>query len=167
MIFVLNPTSIYAYLAESDKELYNVTGLLPVPAGPAGSIAEVTIGGFALFKHNPYPELAKGLAEYWMAPEHLRVTIEEGDGRWGPPYKGMYDSDFWKRPVYQHWRAMLETGRQFPYPGTTNAATGEVLSTYVIGHMLHRVLVDSWEAEKAVEEAHKKVVEIYGRYPEG
>jgi len=62
---------------------------------------------------------------------------------------------------------MLETGRQFPHPGTTNAATGEVLSTYVIGHMLHRVLVDNWEAEKAVEEAHKKVVEIYARYPEG
>ena len=29
VLFVLNPTSIYAYLAESDKELYNVTGLLP------------------------------------------------------------------------------------------------------------------------------------------
>jgi multiple sugar transport system substrate-binding protein len=167
VIFVLNPTSIYAHLAESDKELYNTTGLLPVPAGPAGAIAAVGTSTFALFKHNPYPEIAKGLAEYWMAPEHLRVTIEEGDGRWGPPYKGMYDSDFWKRPVFQHWRAMLENGRQFPYAGTTNAATGEVLATYVIGRMLHRVLVENWEAEKAVEEAHKKVVEIYARYPEG
>ena len=167
VIFVLNPTSIYAYLSESDKELYNVTGLLPVPAGPAGSIAEVGTVNWVLFKHNPYPEIAKGLAEYWMAPENLRVTIEEGGGRWGPPYKGMYDSDFWKRPVYQHWRAMLETGHQFPYPGTTNAATGEVLSTYVIGHMIQRVLVERWEAEKAVEEAHKKVVEIYARYPQG
>src|SRR5262249_56734916 len=37
VIFVLNPTSIYAYLAESDKELYDTTGLLPIPAGPAGS----------------------------------------------------------------------------------------------------------------------------------
>src|SRR5262249_22159760 len=163
----LNPTSIYAYLSESDKELYNVTGLLPVPAGPAGSIAAVGTANWALFKHNPYPEIAKGLAAYWMAPENLRVTIEEGGGRWGPPYKGMYDSEFWKRPVYQHWRTMLETGRQFPYPSTTNAATGEVLSTYVLGHMIQRVLVDSWEAEKAVEEAHKKVVEIYARYPEG
>jgi hypothetical protein len=33
--------------------------------------------------------------------------------------------------------------------------------------MLHRVLVENWEAERAVEEAHKKVVEIYARYPEG
>ena len=28
-------------------------------------------------------------------------------------------------------------------------------------------LVDNWEAEKAVEDAHKKVVEIYARWPEG
>src|SRR5215475_4459324 len=60
VIFVLNPTSIYAHLGESDKELYNVTGLLPVPAGPAGAIEEVSTGFMALFKTTPYPELAKG-----------------------------------------------------------------------------------------------------------
>jgi len=166
VLFVLNPTSIYAYLAESDKELYNTTGLLPIPAGPAGSIAELSTAEWVLFKHNPYPEVAKGLANYWMAPENLRVMIEEGDGRWGPPYKGMYDSDFWKRPVFQHWNAMLERGRQFASPGTMNAASGEVLATNVIGHMIQRVLVENWEAEKAVEEAHKKVVDIYARYQE-
>ena len=109
----LNPTSIYAHLADSDKELYDVTGLLPVPAGPAGAIDALGTTEWLLFKHNPYPEVAKGLAEYWMAPENLRVTIEEGDGRWGPPYKGMYESDFWKRPAFQYWRTMLERGRQF------------------------------------------------------
>jgi multiple sugar transport system substrate-binding protein len=167
VIFVLNPTSIYAYLAESDKELYDNTGLLPIPAGPAGAIAELTTAEWLLFKHNPYPEVAKGLAEYWMAPENLRVMIEEGDGRWGPPYQGMYDSDFWKRPVFQHWRGMLENGRLFPSPGTVNAASGEVLANFTLGHMMHRVLVENWEAEKAVEEAHKKIVDIYARYQEG
>ena len=111
--------------------------------------------------------MAKGLAEYWMAPENLRVMIEEGDGRWGPPYKNMYDSPFWKRPVFQHWRVMLERGRQFPAPGTTNSASGEVLATYVIGRMMHRVLVESWNVEKAVVEAHKKVAEIYARHQAG
>ena len=166
VIFVLNPTSIYAHLGESDKDLYNVTGLLPVPAGPAGAVEELGTNAWGLFRHNPYPEIAKGLAEYWMAPENLRVMIEEGGGRWGPPYKDMYDSEFWRRPAFQHWRVMLERGRQFPSPGTATAASGEVLATFTIGHMLHRVLVESWEAEKAVEEAHKKVAEIYARYQE-
>jgi len=167
VIFVLNPTSIYAHLAESDKELYDVTGLLPVPAGPAGSVQSLGTGEWVLFKHNPYPEVAKGLVQYSMEPENLRIVMEEGGGRWGPPYRGMYASDFWQRPEFQHWRVMLEQGRQFASPGSMSAAGGEVQVTNVISRMMHRVLVENWEAEKAVEDAHKKVVEIYARYAEG
>jgi multiple sugar transport system substrate-binding protein len=167
VIYVLNPTSIYAHLADSDKDLYKVTGLLPIPAGPAGAIEALTTADWLLFRHNPYPEVAKGLAEYWMAPENYKVMIEEGDGRWGPPYKGMYDSAFWKRPVFQHWRGMLDRGRQFPSPGIMNPASGEVLATYTIGRMMHRVLVENWNVEKAVVEAHKKVAEIYARHNKG
>ena len=167
VIFVLNPSSIYAHLAESDKELHELTGMLPAPAGPAGAIEELSTGEWMLFKHNPYPEMAKGLVQYYMEPENLRVVMEEGGGRWGPPYKGMYNTDFWQRPAFQHWRAMLDRGRQFASPGNMGAASGEVLATNVLARMMHRVLVENWEIEKAVEEAHKKVVEIYARYPEG
>jgi hypothetical protein len=62
---------------------------------------------------------------------------------------------------------MLERGRQFPAPGTMNSASGEVLATFVIGRMMHRVLVESWPAEKAVAEAHKKVADIYARHQAG
>ena len=78
----------------------------------------------------------------------------------------MYDSDFWKRPVFQYWRTMLERGRQFSYAGTPSSASGEVIATSVLPHMMHRVLVENWEAEKAVEEAHKKASEIYARHQE-
>jgi len=42
-----------------------------------------------------------------------------------------------------------------------------VLATHTISRMLHRVLAENWEAERAVEEAHKNVVEIYARHQEG
>jgi len=163
VIFVLNPTSIYAHLGDSDPDLYKKTGLLPIPAGPAGAVEELTTAEWVLFKQNPYPDVAKGLAEYWMAPDNYTVMIEEGGGRWGPPYKGMYDSEFWKRPVFQNWRTMVERGRQFPHPGTQTAAAGEVVATNVLARMAHQVLVEDVEVEKAVEEAHKKVAEIYAR----
>ena len=141
--------------------------MLPVPAGPAGAIEELSTGEWMIFKHAPYPELAKGLVEYYMDPENLRLVMEEGDGRWGPPYKGMYDTPFWQQPTFQHWRTMLERGRHFASPGTMTAAAGEVLATNVLARMMQRVLVENVAAEKAVEEAHKKVVEIYARYLEG
>jgi multiple sugar transport system substrate-binding protein len=167
VIFVVNSSSILAHIGESDKELYDVTGLLPKPAGPAGSFERMGTGEWFLFKHNPYPEVAKGLVQYYMEPENLRVVMEEGGGRWGPPYKSMYDAPFWQRPALQHWRVMLDRGLQYASPGTMTAAAGEVLATGVLARMMHRVLVDDVEAEKAVEEAHNKVVEIYARWPEG
>ena len=50
---------------------------------------------------------------------------------WGPPYQGMYASAFWQRSVFQHWRVMLQHGRQFAWPWTERtAAACEVLATY-------------------------------------
>ena len=167
VIFVMNASSIYAHLAESDKELYDVTGMLPAPGGPAGQFDRVGTAEWWLFKHNPYPEVAKGFVQYSMEPENLRVVMEEGGGRWGPPYKGMYDTPFWQKPGFQYWRLMLERGRGFASPGSLTAAASEVWVTTTLARMMHHVLVDGWEAEKAVEEAHNKVVEIYARYPEG
>ena len=164
---VLNPTSLYASLGASDPALATVTGLLPLPAGLAGASEELTTATWVLFKHNPYPEIAKGLVAYWMAPENLRVVMEAGGGRWGPPYAGMYDSAFWRRPVFQHWRGMLERGRAFAPPGTSSAAADEVLATHTLARMMQRVLVERWEAEKAVEAAHQQVTAIYARHQEG
>jgi hypothetical protein len=62
---------------------------------------------------------------------------------------------------------MLERGRSFSHAGVTNAASEEVIAANVLARMLHRVLIEQWEAEKAVEEAHKKASEIYARHQEG
>ena len=138
-------------------------------AGRAGRRRSRTLSTaeWMLFKHNPYPEVAKGLAEYWMAPENLRVMIEEGDGRWGPPYKGMYDSDFWKRPVFHALaRRCWSMAGNSPPPARRIPPSVRCHAPTCIGRMMHRVLVENWEAEKAVEEAHKKIVEIYARHQE-
>ena len=68
VIFVLNPTSIYAYLAESDKELYNVTGLLPMPAGPAGAIEELSTDGMAALQAQPLSRGGQGAGRVLDGP---------------------------------------------------------------------------------------------------
>ena len=64
-------------------------------------------------------------------------------------------------------KAASEAAEAFASPGTANPAAGEVLSTFVMARMMHRVLVEHWEAEKAVEETHKQVAEIYARHAAG
>src|SRR5580765_6942443 len=152
--FVMNPSSIYAYLDGNDKDLQKVTGLYPVPAGPKGTV-----------KKTPYPDLAKGLLEYLMQPANYDKIIQSTGGRWVPVYKRLFDSPFWReKPEFKHFINMAETGVPVSYAGAPTPAAGEVLNTHVIPKMIQRVLVDNWEPGKALEECDKRIVEIYSRF---
>jgi len=164
----MNPTSVYAYLDGNDKDLQKVTGLFPVPAGPKGSVSQIDTWSLVLFKKSPYPELGKGLIDYMLQPQNYDKIVQSTGGRWAPVYKRLFDSPFWKeKPVFQHFIQMAETGVPVSYAGSPTPAAGEVLNTHVVGKMVQRVLVDNWPAEKAVEEAHKVIAEIYARHNKG
>jgi multiple sugar transport system substrate-binding protein len=166
--FVMNPTSVYAYLDGNDKDLQKVTGIFPVPAGPKGSVSQIDTWSLGLFKKSPYPELGKGLIEYMLQPANYDKIVQSTGGRWVPVYKRLFDSPFWReKPVFKHFITLAETGVPVSYAGSPTPAAGEVLNTHVIGKMTQRVLVENWPAEKAVEEAHKAIAEIYARHAKG
>jgi len=166
--FIMNPTSVYAYLDGNDKDLQKVTGLFPVPAGPKGTVNQIDTWSYAAFKKTPYPELAKGLIDYLMQPANYDKIIQSTGGRWVPVYKRLFDSPFWKeKPAFKHFIQMAETGVPVSYAGSPTPAAGEVLNTHLIPKMVQRVLVDNWEPAKALDECHKKIVEIYARSAKG
>jgi multiple sugar transport system substrate-binding protein len=166
--FVMNPTSVYAYLDGNDKDLQKVTGIYPVPAGPKGSVTQIDTWSLALFKKSPYPDLGKGLIEYMLQPANYDRIVQSTGGRWVPVYKRLFDSPFWKeKPVFRYFTQMAEQGVPLSYAGSPTPAAGEVLNTHVIPKMVQRVLVENWAPEKATEEAHKTVAEIYDRNNKG
>jgi len=166
--FVMNPSSIYAYLDGNDKDLQKVTGLFPVPAGPKGTVNQIDTWAYGAFKKNPYPELAKGLLDYLMQPVNYDKIIQSTGGRWVPVYKRLFDSPFWTgKPAFKHFIRMAETGVPVSYAGSPTPAAGEVLNTQVIPKTIQRVLVENWEPARALDECQKKITEIYVRYAKG
>ena len=120
--FVMNPSSIYAYLDGNDKDLQKVTGLFPVPAGPKGTVNQIDTWAYGAFKKNPYPELAKGLLDYFMQPANYDKIIQSTGGRWVPVYKRLFDSPFWKeKPAFKHFIKMAETGVPVSYARLADA----------------------------------------------
>ena len=166
--FVMNPTSVYAYLDGNDKDLQKVTGLFPVPAGPKGSFSQIDTWSLGLFKKSPYPELGKGLIEYMLQPANYDRIVQSTGGRWVPVYKRLFDTPFWReKPVFKNFITMAEQGVPLSYAGSPTPAAGEVLNTHVIPKAVQRVLVENWPAEKALEEGHKTIAEIYARHNKG
>jgi multiple sugar transport system substrate-binding protein len=163
--FVMNPSSIYAYLDGNDKDLQKATGLFPVPAGPKGTVNQIDTWAFGAFKQNPYPELARGLLDYFMQPANYDKIIQSTGGRWVPVYKRLFDSPFWReKPAFKHFIVMAETGVPVSYAGSPTPAAGEVLNTHVIPKMIQRVLVENWEPARALDECHKRIADIYARH---
>jgi multiple sugar transport system substrate-binding protein len=163
--FINNPSSVYAYLSTEDPELMKKTGLFGVPAGPAGSVNQIDTWSLGLFKQTPYPDLAKGLAEYFMTPERYNEVIVANNGRFVPVYPDLFNDPWWtERPEFKEFIEIADTGVPISYEAPPSAAAGEVLATHVIPEALQTVLVDGVDPAEAVASAHQKIAAISERF---
>jgi ABC-type glycerol-3-phosphate transport system substrate-binding protein len=163
--FINNPSSVYAYLSTEDPELMKKTGLFGVPAGPAGAINQIDTWSLGLFKQTPYPELAKGLAEYFMEPTRYNDVIVKNNGRFVPVYPNLFNDPWWtERPEFKEFIAIANTGVPISYEAPPSAASGEVLATNLIPEALQTVLIDGVDPAEAVATAHAKIAAISERF---
>lgn len=162
--FVNNPTSVYAYLAGNDEELMKNTGLFGVPAGPAGAVNQIDTWSLGVFNKAPEPELARGLAEYFMDQSRYNEVITKTNGRFVPVYPELFNDEWWtSRPEFSEFIDIANTGVPVSYKSPPSASSGEILAINVIPEALQRVLVEGIDAATAVGEAHEKIVGIHGR----
>ncbi|HLT03175.1 MAG TPA: extracellular solute-binding protein, partial [Geminicoccaceae bacterium] len=141
--FIINQGSVYPYLASEDPELLAKTGLFAMPVGPAGAINHIETWSFGLFRHTPYPELAKGLAEYFMDPARYNEVIVANKGRFVPVYPDLFDDPWWtERTELEEFYDIADTGVPISHRAPPSAVSAEVVASHVIPEALHRVLID-------------------------
>jgi ABC-type glycerol-3-phosphate transport system substrate-binding protein len=159
--FINNQTSVYAYLSTDDPELMKKTGLFGVPAGPAGAINQTHTWSLGLFKQSPYPELARGLAEYFMEPDRYNQVIAANDGRFVPVHRDLLGDPWWTgRPQLAEFSEIASTGASISYQSPATAASDEVVATHVIPRALQEVLINGVEPAAAVAWAHQQIAAI-------
>jgi multiple sugar transport system substrate-binding protein len=159
--FIANATTVHAYLSTENPELMAKTGLFGVPAGPAGAINRIETWSLGLFKQSPYPELAKGLAEYFMTPERYLEVIIANNGRFVPVYPELLNDPWWTgRPEFAAFAEIARTGVPISYEAPPSAAAREALATHVIPRALQEVLIDGVDPAEAVGRAHLTIAGI-------
>jgi ABC-type glycerol-3-phosphate transport system substrate-binding protein len=78
---IVNPTTVYGWLAVNDPKLLEQTGLYALPAGPAGTFTECDVWQFGVFKKSKDPEKAVEALAYFMEPERYRRVTSAVEGR--------------------------------------------------------------------------------------
>jgi multiple sugar transport system substrate-binding protein len=161
-----NGPSIYYVLEKEQRPILKDTQMLLKPAGPAGRNHDVFLLSFAVFTGSRQAELAKDLIRFVLSTEQAGKYMRASWGQMVPVFERLRRDPYWqKNPSY---RAVLEApqyARTPGYPGPLTPAAAEVVATNVLTDLCARVIVDGWDVDRALQEADKRIHDIYANVP--
>jgi ABC-type glycerol-3-phosphate transport system substrate-binding protein len=167
---VINNTgSVLAAMRTTEPRFKDVTVYGPWPKSPAGIVGDSLLAFANAISHNTrQPTLAAAFMERLMAPEHMTALLEALNGQGFPVQERMQTIDFFaKDPVLkQVAEEIVPVTHPSYYPGTPNAAYGEMtsISSPFLKDLLHRVVVDRRSPHDSLAEMAKAAVQVAAKY---
>jgi multiple sugar transport system substrate-binding protein len=168
-VMVPNPSlSIPASQKNTNPDNYNKNMItLEWPDKPDGSPIEYTasIKTAVIFKQSKNQAAAKEFMRYFLRPENLGPYLEGGLARWFPVDKRLIDTPYWKDTSDPHKVVEVRqyTQRpQVPWPHVFNHGLIQVNAENAWGKAVTRVVLESWPAEKAVDELIGRIKQLAG-----
>lgn len=149
---VFNVGSILKAIRAEDPELLKVTGIAPIPRGPAGSFTMGIINTLAIFKESKNKDLARELLVYLLDPEWYAEWIEASAPLAIPVLKELENEAVWED---EYNKPFIDTMKQFVfsgYKGTVQPASGEIANLRLLNNLFAQVILKNVPVEDAVKE---------------
>lgn len=163
-VFVANTGSIGIAARKDDPDLYKETGYSSLPAGPKGVVSPIAPNLRAIPKTAKNPEAAKALIEHLSQPAFMGAYF--GSAIYGPVLQdqtklGVFDG---KDPILAGLLDLVRRGTAPGYPDLYTPAYADAWNNFVVPRMIQRVVVDSWNLDRAMDEAQTQTQAIYDKY---
>jgi ABC-type glycerol-3-phosphate transport system substrate-binding protein len=164
--WIMNPPSVWVWLAANKPDLRKKTTLAYAPKGPGGVFTTVQAEGWALFKASKAQDEVKGAYDVLLDPSWYQSQfVEQIDGRYGPVYKDMVKRPFWEKPPLSAIAYITQNGRILAATGAPLVAFSDLANKYLIPDMLSDVLTKKVDKKKAVNDFVAKAKELYAKNP--
>jgi multiple sugar transport system substrate-binding protein len=161
-----NPASPIVWARTNKPEFLPKIGVANMPTGPSGKgyTSAYVRDGFALFTATPESRqtLAKDLLRRLYSKEVYTKWIELAFP--SPALQGLEGLDIWKNPQRGAFLEAAKSGILDGFPGEPTPAWAEFATRVPYLTMLARVIVEKWEAKKAIEEQATIMKEIYAKH---
>src|SRR6266481_4727285 len=164
--FTPNGPSILFQEDSTKHPLRKDTAIKMMPRGPAGrNLALTFVMNWAVPVDGKQQKEARALVACLMSKDKVSAYMTGSFQQAVPPYKNLINHEYWNFVDDTVTTETVKLGRPVGWPGPTTPAAAEVISSNVLTDMMTRVIVDKVTPEKAVEEADKRIKEIYDRLP--
>jgi multiple sugar transport system substrate-binding protein len=164
--FINNPASPIVWARTNKPDFLEKIGVAAMPAGPSGKsyTSAYVRDGWAMF--NGVTEKKRDLTKDLLR----RLYSKEVYTKWmelafpAPALNGLESLDIWKDPKRGGFLEAAKTGILAGFPGPQTPAWAEFGTRTPYINMLARVIVEKWEAKRAIEEQDKVMKDIYAKY---
>jgi multiple sugar transport system substrate-binding protein len=164
--FTPNGPSILYQEESTQHPLLKDTAIKVMPKGPAGrNLALTFVMNWAVPTDGKSQKEAKALIGCVMARENFVKYMQGSFRQMVPLFAKPLDDPYWNTPSGKIIVDTVKQGHPVGWPGPTTPAAAEVVSSNVLTDMITRVIVDKVTPEAAVDEANKRIKEIYDRIP--
>jgi len=164
--FTPNGPSILYQEESTNHPLLKDTAIKLMPEGPAGrNLALTFVMNWGVPLDGKHQKEAKDLIRCVMSRELFTRYMTGSFHQAVPLFGKLLKHPYWNT---EHGKIIVEAtkvGHAVGWPGPTTPAAAEVISGNILTDMITRVIVDKVPPEKAVEEADKRIKEIYERVP--
>ena len=162
--FIANTGSVGIAAKKDDPDLYAGTLYSSLPGGPKGVVSPLGPQLRAVPKTSQNADAAKALVEYLSQPDFLSAYYAEAI--YGPvlqaqaKFKSFDGSD----PIHAGLIDLVQHGTAPGAPDVYNTAYADISNNFIIPKMAQRVVIDSWDFDKAIDEAQTQAQAIYDKY---
>ncbi|HTJ57672.1 MAG TPA: extracellular solute-binding protein [Devosiaceae bacterium] len=162
--FIANTGSVGIAAKTQDPDLYESTLYSALPGGPKGVISPLQPQLRAIPKTSQNPDAARALVEYLSQPEFISGYYTQAI--YGPVLQNQakFEAFDGKDPIHAGLLDLVQHGTAPGFPDVYNTAYADVANNFVVPKMIQRVVIDSWDFDKAIDEAQTQAQAIYDKY---
>ena len=162
--FIANTGSVGIAAKDTDPELYQGTRYSSLPRGPKGIVSPISPQLRAIPRTSKNPDGARALIEHLSQPEFMKAYYSSAI--YGPVLEAQASFDIFggADPILSGLLDLVRNGTAPAYPDFFSPAYADAMSNFVIPKMVQRVVIDSWDADRAMDEAQRQTQAIYDKY---
>jgi len=162
-VFIANTGSVGIAARTQDPDLAKDTGYSSLPAGPRGVVSPINPNVRAIPRTSKNPEAAKELIAHLATPQFANAYF--ADAIYGPVLKSQAKlaSFTGNDPILGGLLDLVERGTAPGAPDIYNAGFADMWANFVVPRMIQRVVIDSWDLDRAMDEAQGAIQAIYDR----
>lgn len=164
--FTPNGPSILFQMESNKHPLQKDTAIKLMPKGPAGrNLALTFVMNWGVPVDGKQQKEAKAVVGCIMSRAQWMKYMTGSFQQAVPLFARPLDDPYWNTPTGKTIVETVKVGHPVGWPGPTTPAAAEVVSSNVLTDMVTQVIVDKVTPEAAVDDANKRIKEIYDRLP--